>query len=101
MVNLHLTNEKLVERGILILESLALVSRHMALKTLKKASMRVPVALVMLKIPVAESEAIERLRKAKCNVRRAIEGQNDEFPCIGSAWTNVPMSVATVARGLR
>jgi N-acetylmuramic acid 6-phosphate etherase len=73
MVNLHLTNEKLVERGILILESLTRVSRDTALKTLKKAGMKVPVALVMLKGQVGKSEAIKRLRNAKGNVRKAIE----------------------------
>ena len=36
MVNMHLKNEKLVERGILILESLAQVSRETALDALKK-----------------------------------------------------------------
>ncbi len=73
MVNLHLTNEKLVERGILILESVARVGRDTALKTLKKAGMRVPVALVMLKGHVSKSEATRRLREAKGNVRKAIE----------------------------
>jgi N-acetylmuramic acid 6-phosphate etherase len=74
MVNMHLINEKLVERGILILESLAFVSRDVARETLEKAEMSLPLALVMLKANVGKSEAIKRLRKAKGNVRKAIEG---------------------------
>jgi N-acetylmuramic acid 6-phosphate etherase len=74
MVNMHLINEKLVERGILILESLASVSRDVARDTLEKAAMSLPLALVMLKANVGKSEANKRLRKAKGNVRKAIEG---------------------------
>jgi N-acetylmuramic acid 6-phosphate etherase len=74
MVNLHLTNEKLIERGILILESLAHVSRAAALETLNQAGMSVPVALVMLKSGASKSDAVRRLRRAKGNVRKAIEG---------------------------
>jgi N-acetylmuramic acid 6-phosphate etherase len=74
MVNMHLTNEKLVERGIVILEALVQVSRETALETLKRADMSVPVALVMLKANVSKSESVKRLRKAKGNVRKAIEG---------------------------
>ena len=73
MVNMHLTNEKLVERGILILESLAHVSRETALETLERADMSVPLALVMLKANVSKSESVKRLREAKGNVRKAIE----------------------------
>jgi N-acetylmuramic acid 6-phosphate etherase len=74
MVNLHLTNKKLLERGIAILESLANVSRDSALQVLETADMSVPVALVMLKANASKSESLERLRKAKGNVRKAIEG---------------------------
>jgi N-acetylmuramic acid 6-phosphate etherase len=74
MVNLHLKNEKLIERGILILESLGHVSRETALDFLKRAGMSVPLALVMLKANVSKSESARRLRKAKGNVRKAIEG---------------------------
>lgn len=74
MVNMHLKNKKLVQRGITILESLAHVDRALAVKTLKQAGMSVPIALVMLKSQVSKVEAARRLRKAKGNVRRAIEG---------------------------
>lgn len=74
MVNLHLKNEKLLERGIVIVESLANVSRKTALDALKKAGMSVPVALVMLKAQTSKTEALKRLRMVKGNVRKAIEG---------------------------
>lgn len=74
MVNMHLINEKLVERGILILESLTFVRREVARETLEKADMNLPLALVMLKANVGKSDASKRLRKAKGNVRKAIEG---------------------------
>jgi N-acetylmuramic acid 6-phosphate etherase len=73
MVNLHLTNGKLLERGALILASLACVSSDTAYEHLKRADMSVPLALVMLKANVRKSEALKRLSKAKGNVRKAIE----------------------------
>ncbi|WP_263360060.1 N-acetylmuramic acid 6-phosphate etherase [Acidicapsa ligni] len=74
MVNLQLKNEKLVERGILILEYLTGADRTTALKALDTASMSVPLALVMLKADVSKAQAEKRLRKAKGNVRKALEG---------------------------
>ena len=74
MVNLHLKNEKLLERGILILESLTQVDRELAVRVLEKAGMSVPLALVMLKANVSKTEAARRLREANGNVRKAIEG---------------------------
>jgi N-acetylmuramic acid 6-phosphate etherase len=74
MVNLHLTNRKLLERGIAIVETLTHVSREVALQVLESADMSVPLALVMLKANADKDEAAERLRKAKGNVRKAIEG---------------------------
>ena len=79
MVNLQLKNEKLVERGILILGTLANVNRDAALEGLKEAGMSVPLALVMLKADVSKSEGAKRLRKAKGNVRKAIEGIPDKL----------------------
>lgn len=73
MVNMHLINEKLIERGILIVESLTHAKRAGALEALKDADMSVPLALVMLKAGVSKSAAAKRLRKAKGNVRKAIE----------------------------
>jgi N-acetylmuramic acid 6-phosphate etherase len=74
MVNLHLKNNKLLHRGVLILESLVDIDSETAMETLKKAGMSVPLALIMLKSQVSKTEASRRLRKAKGNVRTAIEG---------------------------
>jgi len=74
MVNMHLTNKKLLERGIAILESLTGVDRALAVETLETADMSVPLALVMLKAHAGKAEAARRLRKSKGNVRKAIEG---------------------------
>lgn len=73
MVNLYLTNQKLLERGIAILETLAEINADEARQALESADMSVPLALVMLKANVERSIAEERLRNAKGNVRNAIE----------------------------
>jgi N-acetylmuramic acid 6-phosphate etherase len=73
MVNVHLKNEKLVERGIGILMKAAGVERADAQKALRIAANQVPVALVMLKAGVSVTEAKERLKVARGNVRLAIE----------------------------
>lgn len=73
MVNLSLKNTKLLERGVSILETLARVDRETALETLERADMSVPLALVMLNRNTGRQEALRRLRKAKGNVRKAIE----------------------------
>jgi N-acetylmuramic acid 6-phosphate etherase len=73
MVNVHLKNKKLLERGISILMKAANVDRSTAEKTLKVASNHVPVALVMLKTGISVVEAEKRLTEVRGNVRRAIE----------------------------
>jgi len=50
------------------------VPRETALEMLKNADMSVPLALVMLKADLRKNDAVKRLRTAKGNVRRAIEG---------------------------
>lgn len=74
MVNLHLKNQKLIERGIQIVEYLAQVDRNVAVRTLKSADMSLPLALVMLKAGVSRDEAERKLHQAQGNVRKAIEG---------------------------
>lgn len=74
MVKLRLKNEKLLERGIGIVEMLGEVDRKTAVRTLKAAGMDVPVALVMLLAGVKRRAAETRLKKAAGSVRRAIEG---------------------------
>jgi N-acetylmuramic acid 6-phosphate etherase len=74
MVNLILKNQKLEQRGIAILETLAEVDQATAIQTLQRAGMKLSVALVMLKANVSRVEAARRRGKSKGNVRKAIEG---------------------------
>ena len=73
MVNVHVRNKKLLERGVTVLEQAAGVSREAATRALKAGGSSVPVALVMLKAGVSKTEARRRLKVARGNVRRAIE----------------------------
>ena len=75
MVNVHLKNEKLVERGVGILQKITGLPREDALRMLAKAGNRVPVALVMASAGVSRVQAEEALKKVKGNVRRAMEGR--------------------------
>jgi N-acetylmuramic acid 6-phosphate etherase len=73
MVNVHMHNSKLIERGIGILMRACDVTREKAVDVIKSAGRSVPVALVMLKAAVDKPEAVRRLARAEGNVRRAIE----------------------------
>ena len=73
MVNLHLKNEKLIERGISIVQRVTSVSRTVALATLEAADMKVSIALVMLCAKVSKPEANRRLKRAQGSIRKAIE----------------------------
>jgi N-acetylmuramic acid 6-phosphate etherase len=72
MVNVHLKNEKLVERGIAILQAAVECDRERALKALKASGKNVPLALIMLKTGAKKAEAAKRLAAAKGNIRKAI-----------------------------
>lgn len=73
MVNVHMQNSKLVERGIRILMKACNIERPVAVETIKSAGRSVPVALVMLRARVDKPEAVRRLAKSDGNVRLAIE----------------------------
>jgi N-acetylmuramic acid 6-phosphate etherase len=73
MVNVHMQNSKLVERGIRVLMAACRIDRTKAVDTIKSAGRSVPVALVMLKAGVDKPEAVRRLAKSDGNVRLAIE----------------------------
>jgi N-acetylmuramic acid 6-phosphate etherase len=73
MVNVHMKNRKLVDRGIRILTQACAVDQETAVRTMKAAGKSVPTAMVMLKANVDKQEAIRRLERADGNVRRAIE----------------------------
>jgi N-acetylmuramic acid 6-phosphate etherase len=79
MVNVHMQNSKLVERGIRILMKACNIDRTTAVDTIKSAGRSVPVALVMLKAKVDKPEAVRRLAKSDGNVRLAIEDNIAEF----------------------
>jgi N-acetylmuramic acid 6-phosphate etherase len=72
MVNLHTKNEKLVERGVSILEKAAGLDHAAARKLLAAAGGRVPVALVMAKAGVSRARAAAALKESQGQVRRAI-----------------------------
>lgn len=74
MVNVHLSNRKLRERGISLLTEATGASRETVLRALREASDRTAVALVMLKSGVSATEAERRLKAAGGHVRRAVEG---------------------------
>ncbi len=79
MVNVHMQNSKLIERGIGILMRACGIEREEAVRTIKSAGRSVPVALVMLKAGVDKPEAVRRLAKSDGNVRRAIEDSTLEL----------------------
>ena len=73
MVNVHMKNAKLVERGIRVLMKVCEIDRDTAIRTIKSAGKSIPIAVVMLKAGVDKMEAVRRLAKSDGNVRRAIE----------------------------
>ncbi len=75
MVNVHTKNRKLVQRGVGILQRAAGVDRLTAERALKNAGNRVAVALIMLKTGLDRRESAQKLKGAKGNVRKAIEGR--------------------------
>lgn len=73
MVNVHTRNQKLMERGLNVLEKAAGVDRPTASKTLRAAGNQVAIALIMLKTGLGRAQAGKRLKSVKGNVRQAIE----------------------------
>jgi N-acetylmuramic acid 6-phosphate etherase len=72
MVNVHLKNEKLVERGVTILQRAAGLDRKTSEKALAASGNRVPVALVMVESKLDADGAAAALKKQSGNVRAAI-----------------------------
>ena len=79
MVNLHLKNTKLAERGITILQRAARIDRTTAEAALSSAGNHVPVALVMLKAGVSRRAAARALRNSRGHVREAIAAAKAEL----------------------
>ena len=73
MIDLQMTNKKLVERSKRIVMTITGVSYEKAADILKKADGHVKTALVMIKAHVSAAEARKRLKKTDGFVRKAIE----------------------------
>lgn len=73
MVNVHVKNKKLQERGISILEQAASATCKEAVGALRAAKNEVPVALVMLKARMNRRQALNALTETHGNVRAAME----------------------------
>lgn len=74
MIDLQMTNKKLVERSKKIVMTITGLSYEDATVALEKAKGHVKTALVMIKANVDYKEAKERLKRADGFVRKAIEG---------------------------
>jgi N-acetylmuramic acid 6-phosphate etherase len=72
MVNVHLKNSKLAERGARILEKAAGIGRQEAILLLEQSENRVSLALVMARTGLTATMAGKALKKAKGHVRQAI-----------------------------
>jgi N-acetylmuramic acid 6-phosphate etherase len=79
MVNVHMKNAKLVERGIRVLMRVCDIDRDTAIRTIKSAGKSIPIAVVMLKANVDKMEAVRRLAKSDGNVRLAIDDSRLEL----------------------
>ena len=79
MVNVHMKNAKLVERGIRVLMRVCNIDRDSAIRTIKSAGKSIPIAVVMLKAGVDKMEAVRRLAKSDGNVRLAIDDSRLEL----------------------
>ena len=72
MVNVHLKNEKLVERGIGIVQKATGADRKTAVAALKKTDNNVPVAILMIKAGISAKQASKRLKQANGHLRQAL-----------------------------
>jgi N-acetylmuramic acid 6-phosphate etherase len=77
MIDLQMTNQKLVERSKRIVMIITGISYEEAEKYLKEAKGNVKTALVMILANVPYEEAVRRLKLSEGFVRQAIEGKFD------------------------
>jgi N-acetylmuramic acid 6-phosphate etherase len=75
MIDLQMTNKKLVERAKRVVMTITGVTYNEAEKHLTEAKGHVKTALVMIKANIGYNDAITRLKKADGFVRAAIEGK--------------------------
>ena len=74
MVNVHLKNRKLLERGIGIVQETTGLGRKAAVELLREAGGSVPTAIVMHITGSTRRQAEKKLKQAGGNVRQAIGG---------------------------
>jgi N-acetylmuramic acid 6-phosphate etherase len=72
MINVHVKNYKLRERGLTILQQAAGIDREAAEQALQAAGNDVPIALVMLQANVTRRQATTALKSTHGHVREAI-----------------------------
>ena len=72
MINVHVKNYKLHERGLTILQQASGITREAAEQALQAAGNDVPVALVMLQSGVTRPPATQALKQTRGHVRQAI-----------------------------
>jgi N-acetylmuramic acid 6-phosphate etherase len=72
MINVHVKNHKLRERGLTILQQATGITREAAEQALRASGDDVPVALVMLKADVDRNQATRALKSSGGHVRQAI-----------------------------
>ncbi|WP_312469691.1 N-acetylmuramic acid 6-phosphate etherase [Neobacillus sp.] len=73
MVDVHVSNQKLKERAIGIIQKITGVSYEMALETLEKADLQVKTAIVMIKTDTTKQEAETLLSEANGYVKKAVQ----------------------------
>lgn len=73
MVNVHLKNRKLVERGIGIVQMVTNASRERAIELLESSGGSVPVAIVMQEAEVSRRDAERRLKQSDNSLRSALK----------------------------
>nr|WP_281244580.1 N-acetylmuramic acid 6-phosphate etherase [Thermoflavimicrobium dichotomicum] len=74
MVDVSISNEKLKDRAIRIIQTVTQVDTETALRVLEQANHEVKTAIVMIKTESSYEKAKKRLDLADGNVRKAIEG---------------------------
>jgi N-acetylmuramic acid 6-phosphate etherase len=74
MIDLQMTNKKLVERSKRIVMTITGLTYEEASEYLEKSNGHVKTALVMIRAGVTAEEAKDRLRRSDGFVRNAIEG---------------------------
>jgi N-acetylmuramic acid 6-phosphate etherase len=72
MINVHVKNYKLRERGLTILQQAAGITREAAEQALRAAKDDVPIAMVMLQANVSRDQATKALKSTHGHVRQAI-----------------------------